>query len=196
MEVDWTTVLSAFVGAFLASGTGYVFELRRVSSRLSNGRKLLKIAIQHDLNHALTVYDKIADEFEKTQTVWFSTLNEVRESRFTYHNNKDWIHVIDDENLRRRIFRHYLQSTDRVNNLEFQQRRKYEITAKLNDAIRDIKIREPEIDHDSTLKRAVGYMESENAEYQNLLQAIPDSVNKLSQFKTEAQDILRRLDNV
>jgi len=122
MEVDWTTVLSAFVGAFLASGTGYVFELRRVSSRLSNGRKLLKIAIQHDLNHALTVYDKIADEFEKTQTVWFSTLNEVRESRFTYHNNKDWIHVIDDENLRRRIFRYYLQSTDRVNNLEFQQR--------------------------------------------------------------------------
>ena len=196
MEVDWTTVLSAFVGAFLASGTGYVFELRRVSSRLSNGRKLLKIAIQHDLNHALTVYDKIADEFEKTQTVWFSTLNEVRESRFTYHNNKDWIHVIDDENLRRRIFRYYLQSTDRVNNLEFQQRWKYEITAKLNDAIRDIKIREPEIDHDSTLKRAVGYMESENAEYQNLLQAIPDSVNKLSQFKTEAQDILRRLDNV
>jgi len=104
--------------------------------------------------------------------------------------------VREPENLRRRIFRHYLQSTDRVNNLEFQQRRKYEITAKLNDAIRDIKIREPEIDHDSTLKRAVGYMESENAEYQNLLQAIPDSVNKLSQFKTEAQDILRRLDNV
>lgn len=110
MQLDWTTVISTFVGAFLAAGTGYLFERRREASRISQAHIILKTAILDDLRYAVTIYDKVAEEWDKTKTIWFATLNEVRESRFTYQNNKDWVHVFKDSELRRRIFRYYLQS--------------------------------------------------------------------------------------
>lgn len=196
MSLDWTVVISTFVGAFLAAGTGYLFERRRESTRVAQARKLLKIAISDDLKHAETLYDKVADEWEKTKTVWFSTLNEIRESRFTYQNNKDWIHVFEDPDLRRRIFRYYLQSAERVNNLEYQQRRKYEIDSRLNDTIRDIKQKDFSLKHEDVVRVALGYMENESREYENLLKLIPESIGKLSDFKREAQEITKILGTI
>lgn len=196
MNLDWTIVTSTFVGAFLAAGTGYLFELRRERSRISSARKLLKTAIGDDLKHSLSLYDKIAEEWEKTKTVWFSTLNELKESRFTYQNNKDWINIFDDSDLRRAVFRYYLQTAEQLNTLEYQQRRKYEIESRLNDTIRDIKLREPSVVHDDAVKTAVSYMENENREYENLLRLIPESMQKLAQFKLHAQDLLNRLGKV
>lgn len=139
MSLDWTTVISTFIGAFLAAGTGYFFERCREKARMTQARQLLKIVIIDDLRYAVTLYDKAIDEWDKTKIVWFSTLNEIRESRFAYQNNKDWIHVFEDSELRRRIFRYYLQSSELVSILENQQRRKYEIEGRLNDVVRDIK---------------------------------------------------------
>lgn len=194
MNLDWTTIVSTFIGAFLASGTGYLFERRRENARMAQARKLLKTAIADDLKYVISLYDKVAEEWEKTKTVWFATINEIRESRFTYQNNKDWIHVFDDHELRRRIFRYYLQSAERVNNLEYQQRRKYEIEARVNDTVRDIKQKDPSLTHDEAVKVAMSYMENENREYDNLLKSIPDSISKLSEFKREAQELTKLME--
>ncbi len=197
MQIDLTIVLSTFVGAFLAAGTGYLFERRRENICLVQARKLLKSAIADDLQYAVTLYDKLAEEWEKTKTIWFSTLNEIRESRFIYeNNNKDWVHVFNDPELRRRIFRYYLQSAERISNLEYQQRRKYEIAARLNDTVRDIKLKHPNLPHTEALKSAVGYMENENREYENLGQVIPESIRKLAEFKREADELMGRLGKV
>lgn len=196
MNLDWTTIVSTFVGAFLAAGTGYLFEQKRESTRMAQARKLLKTAIADDLKYVVSLYDKIGDEWDKTKTVWFATLNEIRESRFTYQNNKDWIHVFDDPELRRRIFRYYLQSAERMNNLEYQQRRKYEIEARFNDTIRDIKQKDPTLSHDAAVKATTSYMENENHEYDNLQKSIPDSISKLSEFKREAQELTKLLDAI
>lgn len=194
--MDWTIVVSTFVGAFLAAGTGYLFELRREKNRLASARRLLKTAISDDLRHSLILYDKVLEDWEKTQTVWFSTLNELRESRFAYQNNKDWIHVFDESELRRRIFRYYLQSGERINSLEYQQRRKYEITARLNDIIHDIKLKDLSIKHESAVKLAVAFMEGENREFENLLRSIPETITKLSNLKGEAKELLDSLEKV
>lgn len=196
MYLDWTTIVSTFIGAFLASGTGYLFERRRENARIVQARKLLKTAIADDLKYVVSLYDKISDEWEKTKTVWFATLNEILESRYTYQNNKDWIHVFDDPELRRRIFRYYLQSAERVNNLEYQQRRKYEIEARFNDAIRDIKQKNPSLSHDDAVKEAIGYMENESREYESLQKSIPNSISKLLEFKREAQEITKSLEGI
>jgi hypothetical protein len=196
MELDWTTIVSTFIGAFLAAGTGYLFERRRENARMVQARKLLKTAIADDLKYAVSLYDKVVEEWDKTKMVWFATLNEIRESRFTYQNNKDWIHVFDDSELRRRIFRYYLQSAERVNNLEYQQRRKYEIEARFNDTIRDIKQKEPSLSHDDAGKAAISYIENESREYGNLQKSIPDSIGKLSEYKHEAQELTKYLEAV
>lgn len=125
--------------------------------------------------------------------MWFSTLNELRESRHTYQNNKDWINVFEEQELRRRLFRYYLQSADRINQLEYQQRRKYEIEGKLNETIRNIKFRDSSLTHEAAVKAAISYMESESREYGGLEQIIPDSVSKLGAFKAEAAELLRQL---
>lgn len=194
MNLDWTIIVSTFIGAFLASGTGYLFERRRENARMEQARKLLKTAIADDLKYAISLYDKVAEEWDKTKTVWFATLNEIRESRFTYQNNKDWIHVFDDPELRRRIFRYYLQSAERVNNLEYQQRRKYEVEARFNDTIRDIKQKDPRVLHDDAVKMAISYMENESREFDNLQKSIPESIGKLSEFKREAQELTKLLE--
>ncbi len=195
-QLDWTTVVSTFIGAFLAAGTGYLFERHREDARLSETRNLLKTALVDDLKYVISLYDKVGEEWEKTKTIWFSTLNEIRESRFAYQNNKDLLHVFDDSELRRRIFRYYLQSAERINNLEYQQRRKYEIEARFNDTIRDVKQKTTSLSHDEAVKIAIGYMESENNEYINLQNRIPEWIGKLSESKREAQELAKCLDVV
>ena len=186
-------IIAAFIGGILAAGTGWFLEHRREKARLDQARKILTRAICDDLTHSLQIYDKIAEEWEKTKTVWFATTNELKESRQPYLNSKDWIAVFDDEELRRKIFRYYLQSSDRINALEYQQRRKYEIEGKLNDMIRNIKFRDSSLSHDVAFKMALGYMESESKEYDNLLALVPETVNKLSQFKARAEGLTSQL---
>ena len=186
-------IIAAIVGGMLAAGTGWLLERRREAARLTQARKFLTRAICDDLSHSLQLYEKVAEEWEKTKTVWFATTNELKESRQPYLNSKDWVAVFDDEELRRKIFRYYLQSADRINVLEYQQRRKYEIEGKLNDMVRNIKFRDPSVSQDAAVKMAVGYMEPENKEYENLLTLIPETVNKLAQFKGRAEDLIAQL---
>lgn len=40
---------------------------------------------------------------------------------------------------------------------------------------------------------SVGYMESESKEYENLLVQVPETVNKLSQFKPRAEELIVQL---
>lgn len=40
MNLDWTTIISTLIGAFLAAGTGYLFERRRENVRMIQMRKL------------------------------------------------------------------------------------------------------------------------------------------------------------
>jgi len=101
--------------------------------------------------------------------------------------------VYDDAELRKQIFQYYLKSADRINTLEYQQRRKYEIEHKLNELIRDIKFRDAPVTHEQAVESAVSLMEAENLEYANLQTSIPDEVAKLKEYKGEARELLKRL---
>jgi hypothetical protein len=186
-------IIAALIGGILAAGTGWFLERRRENSRLEQARKILTRAICDDLTHSLQLYDKVAEEWEKTKMVWFSTTNELKESRQPYFNSKDWIAVFDDEDLRRKIFRYYLQSSDRINTLEYQQRRKYEIEGRLNEMIRNVKFRDPAMNHEDAVKMALRFMENESKEYDNLLTLIPENVGKLGQFKGRAEELIAQL---
>ncbi|MCI0560660.1 MAG: hypothetical protein MN733_19415 [Nitrososphaera sp.] len=187
-------LVAALVGGFLAAGTGWFLQMQLEKSRLKRAKKLLTLGITDDLQQAIHLYDRIGDEWEKSQTIWFSTLIELRESRQTVQNNKDWILVYEDTELRQAIFRYYLKSADRINTLEYQQRRKYEIEEKLNRLVTDIKYRDATLTHEKAWSLAVSLMEAEHREYINLLQTtIPQTVAKLKEFKGEAKEIMSKL---
>jgi len=186
-------VIAALIGGFLAAGTGWLLQVQLEKSRLKQTKKLLTIGITDDLEQSIHLYDRIADEWDKSQTIWFSSLNELKESRQTYQNNKDWILVYDNADLRKQIFQYYLKSTDRINTLEYQQRRKYEIEHKLNDLTRDIKYRDTTVTHDEAVQLAINLMEAENREYINFQTSIPEAVGKLKEYKSEAKELMNRL---
>ena len=81
-------LLAAVVGGFLAACTGWGLQYLQEKSRTHKTRSLLTIGICDDLNHSVSLYDKIEEEWDKTKIIWFSTLNEIKESRQIYKENK------------------------------------------------------------------------------------------------------------
>ncbi len=186
-------IIGAFIGGLFSAGTGYVLIRWQEAARISRARELLTMAICDDLQHSISLYEKIDEEWKKTNLVWFSTLNELRGSRHTYENNRDWVHIFNNPELRREIFRYYLQSLDCINTLENQQRRKYEIRNKFNDTVRQLKLSNSTMTDDEASKLAIQYMKEEDQEFLSFEKLIPESILKLSQFKSKAEGLLRDL---
>ena len=104
--------------------------------------------------------------------------------------------IFEDGELRNLIFRYYLQSSDAINTLEYEQRRKYELENKRNELVIKIKSENPVMSNDDAMNQAPGYMVKENIEYIDLNSRIPLSVSKLKEFKHTAVDIINRLKNI
>ena len=136
---------------------------------------------------------KIDEEWTKTKIIWFSTLNELKESRQTYKENKNWIVLFEDSGIRNKIFKYYLKSAELIDTLEYQQRRKYELGNKYNGLVSDIKLKNPDIEHKEASNLAISYMTSENDEYQRLEGSIPETVAKLTKYSIEAKELLNEL---
>lgn len=190
-------IVAAIIGGFLAGGTGYLLDRKREEEKANLIKRLLVAGITDDLQHSLTLYEKIAEEWDKSRTIWFSTLNELKESRRTYQNNKDWVTLLEDQELRSTIFRYYLRSADVINSLEYQQSRLYELERRYNELLRDIKLKSPELSHEQASALATSYVQQEDLEYRNLTGVrIPETVAKLSEYKGAAKDLLRALSKV
>lgn len=193
-------LLAAVVGGFLAAGTGWFLQVRLEAARMSRLKSLLLTGITDDLKASVDLYTRVIDEWEKSQTVWFTTLNEVRESRQTYLKNRDWLVLITDESLRQRIFRYYHRSADHINLLENQQRRKYEIQAKLNELVRDLQLRNTTLAREQATSQAIALMHAEDQELVGLnTTLLPQNIQKVRDFKDEAKElagVLSKTDDV
>ncbi|MBU4262262.1 MAG: hypothetical protein KKC76_10395 [Proteobacteria bacterium] len=183
-------IIAALVGGFLAAGTGWFLQNRIEVSRLKRLKQLLIVGISDDLKSSIELYDRVIDEWEKSQIVWFTTLNELRESRQTYLKNRDWMVLINDEVLRQKLFKYYHRSADHINLLENQQRRKYDIQSKLNDVIRDLKIRNDQLTQEQALEQAVRLMHAEDQELFGINNFIPSGIQRMRDFKGEAKELL------
>ena len=142
------------------------------------------------MKSSVDLYDRVVDEWEKSQTVWFTTVNELRESRQTYQKNRAWLVLLKNEGLRQRLFRYYHRSADHLGLLENQQRRNYEIQTKLNDLVRDLQFRDGSLTRESALKQAVSLMHAEDQELGGLNSLLPQNIQKLKDFKGEAKELL------
>ncbi|MGZ4958902.1 MAG: hypothetical protein ACXV7J_06600 [Methylomonas sp.] len=189
-------IVAALIGGFLAAGTGWFLQTRLEISRTNKIRELLITGICDDLDHSLDLYEKIEEEWDKTKIVWFSTLDELKESRQTYKDNKNWIVLFGNKDTRKRIFKYYLKSTELIDSLEYQQRRKYELENKFNGLVSDIKLRSPGLMDEDANALAESYMKAEDTEYRRLQNRIPETVIKLNKFRVEAEELIKILSNI
>jgi len=186
-------LLATLIGGVLAAGTGWFLQWRLEASRMKRLKSLMLIGILDDLKSSENLYERLIDEWEKSGTVWFTTLNELRESRQIYLKNRDWLVLVTDEGLRAQIFKYYHRSADLINLLENQQNRKYQIQAKLNEVVRDIRLRDEGTTQEQALERAVQAMEAENRELTGINSLIPQNIQKMREFKREAKELVGSL---
>lgn len=186
-------LLATVVGGFLAAGTGWFLQWRLEASRLKRTKSLLIIGIVDDLKWSVSLYDRLIDEWEKSNTIWFTTLNELRESRQVYLKNRDWLVLVKDETLRQRVFKYYHRSADHINLLENQQSRKYAIQEKLNEVVRDIRLRQEGVTHDQAVEQAINAMQADDHELRGINGLIPQNIQKVRDFRNEAKELLAAL---
>ena len=185
-------IIAAVIGGFLAAGAGWFLQWRLEASRLERLKHLLVIGITDDLKLSIDLYSRLIDEWDKSQTVWFTTLNELRGSRQTYLNNRDWLVLINDEPVRQKVLRYYHRSADHINLLENQQNRKYNIQAKLHEISRDILLRNSKLTLEKAQQQAIRAMHAEDQELVGLNSLIPQNIQKVRDFKQEANELLAK----
>ena len=154
---------------------------------------MMVVGITDDLKSSSDLFDRVLDEWDKTQIVWFTTLSELRESRQTYLKNRDWLVLVNDEALRQRVFKYYHRSADHFNLLENQQRRKYEIQNKLNELIRDIQLRDASLTREAAMMQGISLMQAEDQELVGINNMLPQNIQRTRDFKAEAKELLLSL---
>lgn len=186
-------IVAAVIGGFLAAGTGWFLQYRLEAARMNRSKQLMVIGVSDDLKTAVELYDRLIDEWEKTQIVWFTTLNELRESRQIYLQHRDWLVLLKNEALRQRLFRYYHRSADQLNLVENQQRRKYDIQNKLTEIVRDLQLRDASLNREKAIQQAVDLMHAEDQELVGINNMLPQSVQRMRDFKAEAKELVVEL---
>jgi hypothetical protein len=188
-------IIAAVIGGFLAAGAGWFLQWRLEAARIKRLKQLLILGITDDLKTSIDFYNRLIDDWDKSQIVWFTTLNELRESRQTYLKNREWLVLINDESLRQKVFKYYHRSADHINLLENQQNRKYNIQGKLDEISRDILLRDKELSFDEAQQQAIRAMYAEDKELVNLNSFMPQNIQKVRDFKIEANDLLTKFES-
>ena len=98
--------------------------------------------------------------------------------------------LIKDEGLRQKLFKYYHRSADHINLLENQQRRKYDIQAKLNDVVRDLQLRNDSLSREQAMEQGIRLMHPEDQELVGLNNFIPQNIQRMRDFKVEAKELL------
>ncbi|MDF3034238.1 MAG: hypothetical protein K0R76_1192 [Alphaproteobacteria bacterium] len=186
-------LLLTILGGVITGGVGLLLSRSEDARKKKNLQKLLIVGICDDLELSLQLYDKVAEEFEKSKVIWLSTLNELRESRQTYKNNKDFITLFDDEKLRIDIFRYYNRTGDIISTLEYQQKRRMVIEDNFSNAVHAKMSQNPELKKADAEAIVLMINEAEAKEYQMLTINIPATIHNLKEFKTTAIELIRQL---
>ena len=194
------TILAAIVGGFLAAGTGWFLQSRLEASRISRLKNLLIVGITDDLTNSLELYDQISEDWERSRIVWFNLLTEIADSRHIYVNNRDSIVLLDDPDLRTRIFQYYRKSGNHLLSLQNAQQRTYDIQGKYNQAVQSCQLQNPTLTLEQAQQLVSQTMSNENSELIYWREQLPVLVAGIQRFKDEAhqirEDLIRQKDGL
>ena len=183
-------IVAAVIGGLLAAGAGVLLQSTQERKRIKGLKQSLVRAIQDDLSLAVTLYDKIIDEWDKSQIVWFNTVNELLESRLTVINNRDYLVLFDDDDFRLKVFKYYNKSFQQLSTLQNSQQQKYNIESKFNEIVRDVKMKDARLGHEKAVETAISLMPNEDQNLRFINASLPENIGKVKDLKVEAKEIL------
>lgn len=185
------------LGGALAAGAGLVADFFRNWLRERTARKRLATAIRDDLRQALGIYDRLAEDWQRSQIVWFSTTDQFSASRASYYRNRDWA-VLFGEKLRDDIFRYYIDSEQFVGSLVSAQRRKGEIQIAFERETMRLRVQINPTTHqlftDAEAHTIVAQqMVAELAELGHATAWLQNGLGRVPEFRAKADALLTRL---
>ncbi len=189
-------ILATILGGFLAACTGWFLQSRLEASRISHSRNLLIAGMTDDLSTSVELYDRVIEDWQKSHTVWFNLIDELFESRHVYTNNRDWLTLIPDNELRKTVYQYYRKSAQHLLQLRNAQQRKYDIDRIYKTQLQDFRIRNPGIDIEEAKRVVTDAMSAESNELDNLERGMPELVAGLNRHKNQANVILSKLPNI
>lgn len=187
-------IIGVIIGGFLAAGAGWFVQHRIEVSRLSRQRKLFIQGIRDDLLNSIELYNKLAEDWQRSKHVWFNLLSELVDSRHTYVKNRDFILLIGDDSLRQKISEYYRKSAQHLLSLRNAQQRKYDIENKYAAEVKGYLLKNPETDQNSVENTVANAMDLEGQELQHWNKTLPTMINSLGRFRGDAKEILKLLD--
>lgn len=176
MEIDIELlgqILAALLGGLLAAGTGAYLQTRLENKRLSKIKNLLLRAAKDDLENVVELYDRIKEDFEKSGIVWFHHISDFNESRQTVINNRDHLYLIDEEKLRKKLFKYYAKSFQPITALQGYQQSKHALATKLNDIVQKLMLDDKRLTHETAIQKAIALMKMENQDYAFITEDLP-----------------------
>ena len=193
MDEKTIVLLGTILGGLLSAGTGVVIDYFREKNKQKSARNLLITAICDDLNNSVQLYNQINTEWLERKMIIFQTIRELKLSREVYQNNKDWIVIFEDGEIRKQIFYYYAKSSHLLDILEFNQNRKYSIENQHNELKLSLMLQQKDLVETEAEKKAFDLMKKENHEYTQLDNVISSQISKLIALKSEAIEISEKL---
>jgi site-specific DNA-adenine methylase len=189
-------IIAAVTGGIIAGAVGWFVQYRMEKVRLDRVRNLFTVVVTDDLKNSINLYDLLIEDWRKSKTVWFRTINEFSDSRDIYYRNKDWITLISDQELRRKILQYYRRSGNHLTQLQNAQQRVYDIQRNYRELVRGNHL-DRAMAEDEAEREAVKMMANEAKELADLLDSLlPSLVNQLIQFRADADSIQKELENL
>lgn len=194
---DIAVLNETVLGGVLAAGAGLVADYFRNWLRERTARKRFSTAIRDDLRQALGIYDRLAEDWQKSQIVWFTTTDQFSASRASYYRNRDWA-VLYGEKLRDEIFRYYIDSEQFISGLVSAQRRKGEIQIAFERETMRLRVQinptTQQLFTDAEARVIVAQqMVAELAELNHATTWLQNGLNRVPEFRAKADTLLNRL---
>jgi hypothetical protein len=188
-----SAVIGAVVGGFLAAGAGLLVEYRKNVSREKKLRALFKTAIIDDLKNSLNLYEKIQEEWSKSNLIWFVTLDEIRKSRRIYEKFYEHILLFKSEDLRQKVFKYYQKSETLIASLGELQKEKYRVDNERKNLLTRIRAQTPSISDEAINGQVKEAMKDDQIAIQWVNDELTRSINKLNNIIGEAQNLLDKI---
>lgn len=106
-------------------------EIEKENRQLKVRKIYFSEALLFDLENSINLYDRLKSDYDKTKSIWFEHLSELREYRSKYEQFHENI-LLFSEPLRKRVFNYYAKTKWLINVLQDNQLRKQEIRSRNN----------------------------------------------------------------
>ena len=103
-------IIGAIVGAFISGTVGWKYQQKQFDQNNNRQKELFLSGLVDDLVHSSEIYKRLAENWEAHKMISVVILNELIDARQFYNNNRTYLILIEDAELRNNIAEYFRKS--------------------------------------------------------------------------------------